>query len=337
MARSYVYASLPASLVAFAASRGMPPTELLAAARLPPEALVDPEEIVPYECLPRMWRALLDRFQDEPIGLEYAALASAATYGLVGRLCIHSSTFAEGLDHYLRFYRLLDPMLVVDMTKRQDEVEVTIAHEARTIAMEEPMEMIVGAMTRTMREEYPTLPPLTRVRFQHARRHAEHVYVRFFGAAVEFDAPNTSVTFPSGALDCRSDGADPQLSRYLASHAQTLMQSVPPEDAWLARLRRALEAKLLHGEVPNEKESAETLGMSVRTLQRRLHQKELTFTQLIDEARKELAFVMLESSERSIEEVTFRLGFTDSSAFRRACRRWTSQTPSQLRQKLRSA
>lgn len=332
-----VFASLPSALAAFAQMYGVPREGLLRAGRLEPADVQDPDELVPYECLPAMWRHLLARVPDRAIGLEYAALASTMTYGLVGRLCVHSATFGEALEHYLRFYHLLDPRLVVELDARDDRVVATIGHEPRTVAMAEPMEMIVGSMVKVMRAVYTDLPPPLRVTFSHPRRHAPAVYEGFFEAPVEFDAATTSVHIPASALSLSAETADPQLLRYLARHAETLLPGTDAGAAWHAQLFSVVEAELIHGRVLTEAEVAERMSVSLRTMQRRLHEAGASYRDVLDEVRRTIAHDLLADPERSIEEVAFRVGFTDASAFRRACRRWTKETPSQLRARLRGA
>ena len=71
--------------------------------------------------------------------------------------------------------------------------------------------------------------------------------------------------------------------------------------------------------------------MSVRSLQRRLHESELDFGRLVEEARLELARRMLGDSELKIVEVAAELGYTDSANFTRAFRRWTGVPPREFR------
>jgi AraC-like DNA-binding protein len=76
---------------------------------------------------------------------------------------------------------------------------------------------------------------------------------------------------------------------------------------------------------------ARKLNLSVRTLGRRLGQEGTTYKLLLDEVRKELAYSHLSGLERSRPEVASLLGFSDVTAFHRAFKRWTGQTPGNYR------
>ena len=82
---------------------------------------------------------------------------------------------------------------------------------------------------------------------------------------------------------------------------------------------------------------ARRLGLSERTLQRRLGEERLSFQKLVDEARRELAEGLLVQSDYSLAEVAFLSGFSEQSAFNRAFKRWMNQTPAAYRESHRTA
>ena len=97
-----------------------------------------------------------------------------------------------------------------------------------------------------------------------------------------------------------------------------------------ARVRELLAAQIREGE-PEQAQLARSLGMSERTLQRRLRDEGLAFAALVDKVRTELAELYLSDPKLAVFEVAFLLGYSEPSAFNRAFRRWTGQSPSQFR------
>jgi AraC-like DNA-binding protein len=98
----------------------------------------------------------------------------------------------------------------------------------------------------------------------------------------------------------------------------------------LAEQVRAVLIEQLAGEVSPALVAA-ALGMSGRSLQRRLKDFGTSYAELLEETRRELACAYLRSHTYSVTEIAFLLGFDDSSAFARAFRRWTGDTPSGFR------
>ncbi|MEM7606283.1 MAG: helix-turn-helix transcriptional regulator, partial [Myxococcota bacterium] len=96
------------------------------------------------------------------------------------------------------------------------------------------------------------------------------------------------------------------------------------------RVRIEVSQTLADG-VPSISDTAKRLGMSSRTLQRRLSASGYTYQQLIDEARRQLAEKLLRQTEYSVQEVAFLTGFSEQSAFTRAFKRWAGQTPRSFR------
>jgi AraC-like DNA-binding protein len=90
----------------------------------------------------------------------------------------------------------------------------------------------------------------------------------------------------------------------------------------LTRLMRGMSLEDVAGE----------LGMSVRTLRRRLTDRGTSYRQIVDDLRREMAIKYLRDTDMTVEDVAFTLGFNDAASFRRAFRRWTSATPQRFRQ-----
>jgi AraC-like DNA-binding protein len=82
---------------------------------------------------------------------------------------------------------------------------------------------------------------------------------------------------------------------------------------------------------PTDLDIAKSLHMSRRTLQRKLAEADLTYQQLVDDTRRDLALRYIEDPARSITEITFLLGLSGQSAFTRAFRRWTGVSPTEYR------
>jgi AraC-like DNA-binding protein len=98
----------------------------------------------------------------------------------------------------------------------------------------------------------------------------------------------------------------------------------------VARCRAAVLEHLTSGEV-SEEDTAKLLHMSPRTLQRKLAEASLTYQQLVDDTRKDLALRYIDDAGRSLSDITFSLGFSQPSAFTRAFKRWTGASPTDYR------
>ena len=126
------------------------------------------------------------------------------------------------------------------------------------------------------------------------------------------------------------DGSSPGLAAVLHRHADELLARRGLEDGPLDRFRNAIRQQLLRGDSSTES-VARALGLSLRTLHRRLKEQGWTFQGLLDAERKHVACSRLREPRLSIGEVAYMLGYSEQSSFLRAFRRWTGSSPSEFR------
>jgi AraC-like DNA-binding protein len=158
---------------------------------------------------------------------------------------------------------------------------------------------------------------------------AEHE--RVFGCPLRFAAERNALL-----IDRRdwhrapARPANDSLFEVLEQHAALLLAGLPPASPLLAELREAVTAELRDGGATLAR-VGKRLGMSGRTLQRRLDEQQLDFRAVVDEVAAELAKAYLRDQALGLAEIAFLLGFADQSAFTRAFKRWTGVTPGRWR------
>ncbi|WMS41337.1 helix-turn-helix domain-containing protein [Acuticoccus sp. MNP-M23] len=146
------------------------------------------------------------------------------------------------------------------------------------------------------------------------------------------DAPAPAIVFPAEALDARR--LAPQITPPLSlGELRTMVRERAPRTV-SGTVSAVVETRLAHGGA-NLSVVAAHLGLSERTLQRRLGQEGTHFNTLVDEVRLKQAERLLQRDDIQITEVAFRLGFSDPAHFTRAFRRLTSHTPTLYRKALR--
>ena len=79
------------------------------------------------------------------------------------------------------------------------------------------------------------------------------------------------------------------------------------------------------------------LGMSTRTLSRRLSEKGTTYRQLVQDTQQKISTDLLTNTSETVSEIAFQTGFSEQSAFNRAFKRWTGQSPLEYRKSSNSS
>jgi AraC-like DNA-binding protein len=165
----------------------------------------------------------------------------------------------------------------------------------------------------------------TAVLFEHARPDYAHRYDRVFECPVYFEQQHSGLTFPRSLLDARQLHADATVNTALRDVAERMYQEIDEPRSVSDRIRELLRYESTLA-VVNIGKLARNLGITPRSLRRRLAAEGVSLTALVDEARCRLACEELRRNG-SIKAIAERVGFSEPSAFHRAFKRWTGQTP----------
>jgi AraC-like DNA-binding protein len=148
----------------------------------------------------------------------------------------------------------------------------------------------------------------------------------FFGIPLRYGQPRNEMMFDSNHLDAPCRCNDAELATFLDSQLAEFAERPPSPATFLHEVRQVI-AEAIHESDPLLGRTAKRLGMSTRTLQRRLGEHGTSCKGQVDQVRKELAARFLKDCRVPIREVACRLGYADSSAFHHAFVRWTGMTP----------
>jgi AraC-like DNA-binding protein len=170
----------------------------------------------------------------------------------------------------------------------------------------------------------------TQVKFAHPAPSVVREHERVFQAPIRFTAGENALVFPSELLHLPCRTADPGLLAVLSRHADQILSVLPQTDSWSDRIRRTAAEELGRGTAPVE-QVARRLGLSVRSLQRRLAEEGTSYTELLDGIRHELAVRYFRDSRLSIAQIALLLGYAETSSFDRSFRRWCGMSPSDYR------
>ncbi len=328
-----VFASLPLAVIGYCMTLGMDYAQLVEISGVPPEKFRDPDALVEYESLLRLWDVMLERFPDRPLGLEYASFVEPATLGVLGYACSHCQQLGQAIELYARYCRLADPKLTITLERSDDLARIAFVHEPRVETMAEPLEMMLAATAYTARRMNPSAPPPHEVCFRHPQRHDEQRYREVFECPVHFEAEWTGLSLASSTLSLPILGADPRVGKYLQQQVEAMQQqreTEPVSQPLDARVREAIDQALLSNAI-DQAAIARAMGMSARSLQRGLQGLGTSFSEQLDAVRRTRALKLLRDRDRSVREVAFMLGYADPRAFYRSFRRWTGHTPAEHR------
>jgi AraC-like DNA-binding protein len=176
---------------------------------------------------------------------------------------------------------------------------------------------------------------LLEVRLPRTRPSDTRAFQAFFSAPIRFGAAAGELVFREDSLLAPVVSADPVLARILREHADSQLSRLIPDAAMRERARAAVAQQGARGiwDVPAV---ARQLGMSPRTLRRRLQDEGTSLRAMVDDVRRERALLFAEAGRYNAGEIAVKLGFADTTSLARAFRRWTGASPSVFLRQARS-
>lgn len=317
------------TVIAAAQRQGVAPDTLLTAAGIPAKALG--WERWPIDYITRLWRAAERCTGDPGFGLKVGAGVSPAGISGVGFALQSAATLREAIGMVQKFQRLISDGGRFQMLAGHTATWVVYHPQQGQLAFSPyQIEAVLAAVVRLAGwVTGSALHPL-RVQFSQIRLGPLQDYHDVFGCPVEFEQAFSGLLVDNTLLDQPLPQADPQLAQVHAHYTAARLAALAIDSVSAPDVRQWLAAHM-GPQVPRRAQAALALGVSERTLARRLGEQGQTFERLLDDVRRELALQAVADPERTLADIAQSLGFAEASTFYRAFNRWTGMPPARWR------
>lgn len=261
----------------------------------------------------------------------YADHVQTDHLGVLGLAIKTAPTLRESLQRVERYYRLVTDTAVyrLDVTG-EPAFLIFQPQSAHNATLEFRNESALAGFARNMRRFVGSGLSLEFVSFRHCCRSDPRRYEKLFGCPVRFQSERDAIALRTEMLDLSNRLGDAAVSDFVTDHLEAEFGSLQDSASLGNKLVHRLTPTLSNG-LPQAAAIAREMGMSERTLYRRLAEEGLTFRDVVRRAQSALAKEMLRESAVSIAEVAFMTGFSEQSTFSRAFKRWVGQAPAQFR------
>lgn len=318
-------------VLAYAAGRNADPEAVCRLSGLDFTELQQQDVIIQPDQAARLWEVLRDTTGDELIGLHIGESMQLAALGVVGGVIQHSRTVGEALTHAAQLLPLLTDLLQMEITWEGHSFTVAFIPTAGKaekwpVAVRQLAELcMVLTMYETDGLVMEKIKPLAVCMPHRPGAHAAE-YARVLRCTNVHTGGNYTLELEHRFRDMPVISANYELQAILLKKAQEMSAAVVHPHSMKEKIVRYLSGHAYLG-IPSVEELAANFAMSPRSLQRRLQEEGVTYQQLADEIRKTLALHYLQSGSYPVKEISYMLGYNESSAFVRAFRRWTGTTP----------
>jgi AraC-like DNA-binding protein len=241
-----------------------------------------------------------------------------------------SRTLGAALKRLDRYDRIVSDTLSVEIDTAPEASWVRVDVQSPLRAFRPAADARLAALVSICREISAAPLDLLTVRLPYRKPRHVVEYHEFFRAPIEFGALGTALLVKAKDLECPIAQCDETLGGYLDRLAEQLLTPVGHDDTVREQVRRFLWSELPDG-VPALDIVARRIGMSPRTLQRRLRDAGTTFNRLLVEFRRDAAPALLRDGRLAVSEVAFLLGYEDPSSFQRAFRQAFGVSPRAFR------
>ena len=324
------------SAVAVLKRRDIEARPLLNRAGMSDEHVGDPPRRVSAVAQARFLEYAAEALGDDALGLHLAEAGDPRTIGLAFYVGSAARNLGEAMELLARFVCIADESACLKLVRQPDGVAlefkfVGLSRHLLRQQSEYALAMAIKAIRLASGQEVRP----ARVRIAHVRSIGLRDFVRFFGCPIEFNAPRDQLTFASEALALPLVTADPQL--LLALHP--ICEAATAFANTRASLRASVEdevQRLLPKGQANIETTAKALGLSARTLSRKLAAEGSAFAKIMDQLRHTLALQYLKEPELPLAQTAWLLGYGDSTSFTHAFKRWTGRSPSAVRKEGRA-
>jgi AraC-like DNA-binding protein len=312
-------------------SAGVPVAALLRRVGLTPEVIADSEERLSV----RSQVALLDEaaiaLKDDRLGFTLARDFDLREIGLLYYVMASSQTLGDALKRIARYSKVTNEALVFGY-REGNRLIINLSYSGVPRHSERhQIEFCMFAALRICRVLTGQNIVPQHFTIAHHRSEGTSEMARFVGTKVEFGADTDEFALNIDARGLPLIHSDTYLNDLLLKYCEAALADRRGDTSQLrTRVENAISSVLPHGRVLVE-DVARSLGMSERTLARKLSDEGLNFTEILQQLRRDLAVRYLDDRKLHVSKIAWLLGFQEVSAFTHAFKRWTGKTPREVR------
>ena len=308
---------------------GLNPAAVLRRSNLP-LAVASGESLISTMQMFAVWEAIRELSNDPTVGWKFMSKVETDQYHPTLLAALHARTYRDSIERLARYKRICSAE-EFRITPKGDEVVVEVGWPFG--GDEEPPALLIDAVFALVTElgRRGTKMKLNPKRIELTRpADPKNGCEEYFGCAIKYRASRNALIFRAADVDLPFATHNDELLEMLAPQFEKKLKEGRAKESVLGQVKWVLK-RLLAGSRPDLFDVAKELGMSERTLQRRITDEGTTFREILNDTRHELVRQYLRNTAVEINEAAFLLGYEDPNSFYRAFRGWEGTTPAEWR------
>jgi AraC-like DNA-binding protein len=311
--------------------------EFLRSLGIDPASVKSPDARIPVETYLLIQDQAAEYVHDPYFGLHMGEFFEAGSWSILGYMMMNCKTLAEAAEKSGRYSRIIGNLIEGKSQFRFNKFKAIFFTPPHAPKMSRHcFEATFSSTVRMMRTltGVNTLSPLE-VTFIYPEPESTAEYERIFCCPVRFGQKDNSMTMDIRIGNTPILMANPGLLEYFEKYAQDFLAEMDRKNELTQAVTKIILRRLDDESLSIDKVAKE-MSMSVRTLQNHLESEGVVFSSLLKDIRERLAQKYLRENY-SVEQITYLLGFSEPSVFRKAFKKWSGVTPREFRESSFSA
>ena len=320
---------LPALMLPVASvlrSRGFDPIEEMLDVGIDAAKIVRPDWRVPLKDYDSLLDRCVELTQEDALGLFAGEALQPQYLSALGLGWLASDSVYDGLRRLVRFCRLVSSITELRLVESDEFIELelygtALIHQPNFTRHDYGIAMVVKMCQMNLGEFLaPVMIEMARPEPRNPERWESMLATR-----IAFGCKRNSIKWARADVQDKLASGDPILARINDEQTEAYIDTFLGDTTSQSVVRKIV-SRLPDGP-PDQQQIADDLCVSNRTLQRKLKDEGTSYNDLLQDTRLQLASKYLRQKNRSVVEITYLLGFSEPSAFSRAFKRWTGQSP----------
>ncbi len=335
MAEPTVSAGYANALIDLAVAKGADQRLLMEHSQIDTDDLADPDHRISFDKFKRLMRAGKALSNEPALALHFGEAFGFEELSIVGLVCHAAETMAEAFAQMNRYGRLV---IEVDGVGAEDRFQIIQDDDGVWIddtrknpnSFPELTESTLGRFICGVRRYFPNAPFVLEAHVTHAQPDHVAEYERILNVPIVFNSVKNAMRVDPSSLTKKLPHPNRYVFGIFSEHAEALLDNLESSKTIRGKVESMLIPVLHKGDI-SMKVIAQKMGLSRQTLYRKLKTEGISYEKLLDELRHQMAQHYLRGEKVSVNETAYLVGFSDPSAFSRAFKRWTGNSPSVIR------
>lgn len=310
-------------------SYDMDPAPFFQQAGIDPRTMNDMHSRISHAASDNLWRSIAHEVNDPCFAIRLAGLWHPSYMHVLGYAWLTSSSLRSALNRLVRYIHIVNKLAQVSLNESDDQLIVEWSNPVIPQDDYWRSDAAMVLLVTMCRANYGNGLDPDLVTLKHDKPACAGKFFEYFRCPIDFSAGRDSVVLSHACVDKQLSGSNPLLAQINDQLMVKYLAQLNERDI-IQRVKATIIELLADGKISDAKVANE-LCMSNRTLQRKLQKKGTTFKEVLTDVRKGIAMKYIQDSQLTLTELSFQLGFSEISAFSRAFKNWTGQSPKNYR------